>query len=320
MNKLIIIIITLITLAVSGLAIQRTRAKVQNARYTIGILQTASHPALDACKNALIQELKNVLGDEAVAFELYNAQGSIIQAHALAQRLHANKDINLYYAIATPAAQALSTVEKERPIIIAAVTDPQVLGSASLQNICGITDMIDIKAEIEMLKTLVPEAKTVGIIYTSGEANSIAMVQHMHELINAKNMKAIDFAVTSEADIPAVIELACRKTDVLLAPADNTIASAMSLIATIARKCKTPLIASHQEAVPQGALAACGVDYHLCGKRAAEIALELLKGNTVAALPIESPQSTQAIINKTTADILEIAIPEHMQKQIVIID
>lgn len=318
--KKIILVSTLVAITLCGIALKQLTKTNPTAAYTIGILQTASHPALDACKEGFIEELKNKMGD-TVALETYNAQGSVTQAHGIAQQLAANKQIDLYYAIATPAAQAMSALEKERPIVIAAVTDPHALGLVHKEsNVCGITDMIDVEAEIDMLMQLIPQAHTVGLLYTSGETNSIAMVQKMRTILEERGLIAMDFAVSNEADIPAMVELACRKADVLLAPTDNTIASTISVITAITLKYKKPLIVSHNEAVSAGALAACGVDYRTSGKRAGHIAYELLKGKRPHELPIEQPKSKQIVMNKTTLEHLGLTIPSSLHKNILFVD
>src|SRR5262249_48627479 len=153
----------------SFIAIKRFKKSNNTAAYTIGILQTASHPALDAVRDGFIEELKQKLGN-SVAFVIQNAQGTVASAHTIAQQFHANTQYDAFFDIATPAAQALSAVEKEKPIIIAAVTDPYALGLVHpTSNVCGVTDMIDIKAEIDMLTALIPTAQSVGILYTAGE-------------------------------------------------------------------------------------------------------------------------------------------------------
>lgn len=290
------------------------------AAYTIGILQTASHPALDAAREGFVIELQTKLGNK-VEFVIHNAQGSVAQAHAQAQQFHANKQYNGFFAIATPAAQALSVLEKERPIVITAVTDPDALGLIyPLTNVCGVSDMIDVKGEIAMLTQLVPHAKTVGLLYTSGETNSIMAVSQMRKELEVRGLTAVDFAVSNESDMAAVVELACRKTDVILAPTDNTVACAITLISAIALKYKKPLIVSDNMLVSAGVLAARGVDYKESGKQAARIAYKVLvNGRKPYELPIEQAKSDTIYINKQTLIELGLNVPETLQKDVVLL-
>ena len=320
MKKIFLIISTILAFIASFIIIKRIKKPTKTAAYTLGILQTASHPALDAARDGFIEELKNKMGD-TIEFVIHNAQGSVAQAHAIAQQFRANKQFNGFFAIATPAAQAMSALEKEKPIFISAVTDPNALGLIHpTTNVCGIKDMINVKAEIEMMKHLIPHAKTVGLIYTSGETNSVAMIQQMHAELEAQGLTPVNFAIGNECDMQAIVELACRKTDVILAPTDNTVASTISLITAITLKNKKPLIVSDNMLVKFGALAARGVDYKASGQLAAHIAYEVLvKGKKPYELPIKQAHSEQIVINQTTLSELGLTIPEALKNHVILI-
>jgi putative tryptophan/tyrosine transport system substrate-binding protein len=320
MKKIILIIIAILAFVASFIAIKFFKRSSTTATHTIGILQTASHPALDASRDGFIEELTSKLGN-SVAFVIHNAQGSIAQAHAIAQQFHSNKRYNGFFAIATPAAQAMSALEKERPIFIAAVTDPHALGLIHpTTNVCGVKDMIDVKAEVEMLVQLIPNARQVGLIYTSGETNSITLVKQMRQELEARGLTAVDFAISNESDMQAAVELACRKVDVILTPTDNTVASTISLITAITLKNKKPLIVSDNMLVTFGALASRGVDYKASGKRAAQIAYEVIvNGKKPYELPIEQAKSEQIFINKTTLETLGLTIPAPLEKFVVFV-
>jgi putative tryptophan/tyrosine transport system substrate-binding protein len=316
--KKIIIISTLFLALLALIVVKRMTKRKPTAVYTIGILQTASHPALDAARDGFIEELKRLMGDK-IDFVINNAQGSIAHVHSIAQQFHANKQMSGFFAIATPAAQALSSVEKEKPIMIAAVTDPQALGLLHPKtNICGTQDLIDVKAEIDMLVHLVPHAKVVGLLYTSGEVNSLALVKMMRAELEARGLSPIDFAANGESDMPVVVQLACRKSDVILAPTDNTVASSISLIASIAHKAKKPLIVSDNMLVASGALAARGVDYKTSGKEAAHSAYAtLVEGKKPYELPIIQPKSNTIWINRQTLHALGLTVPQALKDHVV---
>lgn len=320
MKKIILMVGMFVGIIASFIVVKYIKKPAAKTTLTIGILQTASHPALDASRDGFMQELKNKIGD-SVEFVIHNAQGSIAQAHALAQQFHANKDYKGFFAIATPAAQAMSALEKERPIFIAAVTDPHALGLVHpITNVCGVKDMINVKAEVEMLTQLLPHAKTVGLIYTSGETNSVALVKQMQQELKAQGLLPVDFAVSNESDMQAMVELACRKVDVLLAPTDNTVASTITLITAVALKHNKPLIVSDNMLVKFGALAARGVDYKASAQQTARIAYTVLvEGKKPFQLPIEQTNSEQIFVNKDTLESLGLAIPEALRKDIVLV-
>ncbi len=314
--KKIMVIIGGIVLFVMSFVIIKQFKKTQHAHgYTIGILQTASHPALDAARDGFIETLKNKMGND-VTFVVQNAQGSVANAHAIAQQFHANKQYNGFFAIATTAAQAMSAIEQQKPIIIAAVTDPQALGLVhATTNVCGIRDMIDVDAEVDMLTQLVPDAKTVGLLYTSGETNSLALVKLMRTALIERGLTPVDFAISNESDMQAMLELACRKVDVILAPTDNTVAATITLIVAITTKYKKPLIVSDNMLVKHGALAARGVDYKASGAQAAQIAYDVLvHGKKPYELPIKQAESKNIVINETTLATLGLTVPAALQK------
>src|SRR3990167_2804433 len=193
----------------------------KKTRWRIGILQTASHPALNAARNGFIETLEKKLHND-VQFIIQNAEGNISHAHTIAQKFHADSSIDGIFTIATPATQAMASIETKKPIFFAAVTDPHALGFIHpTTNICGASDMIDVEKEIDLLVNLVPHAKKVGLIFNTAEVNSIVLINKMKDELQKRNLTPLDFGVTSEADIPAAIEVACRKTDALLAPTDN---------------------------------------------------------------------------------------------------
>jgi putative tryptophan/tyrosine transport system substrate-binding protein len=320
--KKISLIIGLIGLAIGAFFIIDYVQKPSDSQslYTIGILQTASHPALDAVQDGFIKILDEKFGSD-IKYTIQNAQGSITQAHAIAQQFQANKKYTAFFAIGTPAAQALGSLEKTRPVVIAAVTDPEALGLANQAHITGVNDMIDVKEQINMLIALLPQAKNIGIIYTSGEINSEVMAKKMREELASHGISSHDFAISNEADIPAMIELACRKSDALLAPTDNTIASSIHLIATQALSYKKPLIVSDNMLVQFGPLASRGIDYTAHGQQAGAILYELLaEYKRPFDLPIQETQTDKVFINEQTLTMLGLSIPDSLEKSTVLID
>lgn len=321
MKRIISITSVLIICTISWLFFRQTKQPNSAATYNIGILQTASHPALDAVCDGFVTELKNRLG-EKITFVIQNAQGSVGQSHAIAQQFQANRKLNGFFAIATPAAQALGAVAKEKPIFIAAVTDPVALGLITpTTNVCGTKDMIDVKAEVQMITQLIPQAKTIGLLYTSGETNSTTLAKLMRQELTTVGLTPLDFAVSNEADMPAMVDLACRKADVILAPTDNTVAASIALIVSIANKHQKPLIVSDNMLVRFGALAARGVDYHASGKQTADLAYQVLvDGKKPFELPITQAATSQIYLNKKTLQTLGLAIPKTLEQNIILIE
>jgi len=295
----------------------RTKDK---AAYTIGIIQTASHPALDETRKGFVDALQERLGTKVECI-LYNAQGSIATAHMIAQRMHADTTIDGIYAIATPAVQAITSIEQQKPIFIAAITDPSALGiTHHTKNVCGVTDMIDMEKEIEMMLQLVPTIKTVALLYSSAELNSLKQVELLKIELAKQQIQAIEVSVTQESDILPAISLASRKADAIIAPSDNIIASAMELVAALALQHKKPLLTCYNQAVKQGALAARGVDYYQSGQEAGEYAYQVLvQGKKPQDLGIAKPKGGSIYINQKTLKELGLTIPDNLSKEVIII-
>lgn len=304
--------------AVAFFFISRQHHQTPSARFTIGILQTASHPALDAAREGFVTELKNVLGSD-VAFVVRIAQGSVSQAHAIAQRFHADASISAILAIATPAAQAAAAVEKDKPIIITAVTDPHALGIMDPQrNVCGATDMIDVSAEIEALHQLIPHAQTIAILANNAEPNAALLAKMMVKEIETRNLKALPISVQTEADMLPAFASALHNADAIIAPTDNTVACAITTLAAQARAARKPFIVSDNLLVSKGALMARGVDYFESGRQAATCAQEvLMHGKKPHDIPLQSPKKSTIFVNKTVAQELGIIIPPALAHDVV---
>jgi len=321
MKKNIMVIITILLCGIIYVAMQQNNQQQVHAKYTVGILQTASHPALDAVLQGFQVELQKLMGDEEIAFVVQNAQGSVSSAHTIAQQFHGSSKYDLFFTIATPAAQAMHAVEKKRPIMIAAVTDPVALGLVyPKSNICGVTDMIDVPAEVSMLHALVSDAKNIGLLYTVGETNSLILIDIMKKELIKLGLTPVDFAVGSEADMQAMVELACRKVDLLLAPTDNVVASTIPLITTITKKYKKPFIVSDNMLVTAGALASQGVDYKTSGEQAAYGAYQLLTQNkNVYEVGIEQTKSDKIFINEQIMKFLELSVPKEFVNRVELV-
>jgi putative ABC transport system substrate-binding protein len=320
MKKLLTIFALIIGASVTLFVMMKRTPPSDKKQYTIGILQTASHPALDAVRNGFEEELQKLMGN-SVDIIFQNAQGSVTDAHTIAQRFKANKKINGLFAIATPAAQALGAVEKERPLVLAAVTNPESLGLIHpTTNVTGVRDMIDIPATVAMIQSLFPQAKRVGILYTTGEVNATLQADIMRKELLEHGLQPIDFAIASEADVPTVVQMATRKSDVLLAPTDHTVASTITIIASLALKAKTPLIVSDNMLVPLGALAARGVDYKDNGRQAAHSMYKLLTTDTKPYnLPIAQSDTQKIHMNEHVANTLGLSIDDQLKQDIVFV-
>ena len=318
MNNLKIIfgILIFVTICFFGLKHLSTNKKTET-KFNIGILQFASHPALDQGRDGFIEKLKKELGKE-VNFIIQNAQGCMQSALSAAQSFHLNKKIDAIHAIGTSAAQIASKVEKEKPIFFSIVTDPVAAGLIHPgTNCCGSSDKIDIKGLVETLKLLVPNAKNIALIFNPAEINSIKSVEEIKKELRNLNLNPLEFGINDESEVAFVTNLACRKADAIITPTDNIVAVTIKVISNIALKNKIPLIVSDNLLVKHGPLGSRGIDFREIGKKAAKQAIEvLIKGKKPEEMPIAFSSKNTMSINKKTLSELKIEIPENLKQDI----
>jgi len=302
--------------------LKRLKKGEHKRAFTCGIIQTASHPALDAVREGFMDAIREKKGD-TVDFIVRNGQGSISTIHTIAQQFHAKQDADILFAIATPAAQAMISVEKEIPIIMAAVTVTHELAdNFSAPNVCGVNDMIDVRKEIQAMKGLLSKSvQTVGILFCSAEVNSVAMSKIMVAELERAGYVPQLIAVASEIDMEPAVASAVRKVDALLCPTDNVVANSIALIANIAAKVQKPLIVSDNLLVQYGALMARGVDYYESGKQAGNIAVQIIeKKKKPQHIGIVTADTTEIYVNKQVLDTLGLTISDAIAQDVVLVE
>ncbi len=281
--------------------------------YKIGILQLTQHAALDNANAGFIA----ALDDSGISYTVdqQNASGDQPTCQTIADKL-VNDGNDLIYAIATPAAQAVAGMTKDIPIVLSAVTDPAESGlvadnNAPGGNVTGTSDLTPVAEQIDLLKQLIPDAKTVGILYCSAESNSAIQAEMAREACEENGLEAIDFTVSSTNEIQTVVESMVGKVDAIYAPTDNTIANGMATVAMIANDNGLPTICGESGMVDAGGLATYGIDYYQLGYMAGEMAVDILvNGTSPADIPIGylSADKCELAVNEETAAKLGIDV------------
>jgi len=288
--------------------------------FKIGISQIVDHPALDASREGFIAALEEngFKQGENVDIEFQNAHGDIATAQTIASSFVANKK-DMILAIATPTAQAAYNKTKDIPILITAVTDPMDAGlvkswEKSGTNVTGTSDMTPIKKQLELLKQLIPSAKKVGILFNTSESNSEIQIKKIKELAPDFSLEIVTVGVTNVNEIPQAMQELLNNVDVIYVPTDNLVASGMPLIFNESMKRKIPIIGSESAHVEAGALATEGIDYYKLGFQTGLMAIDVIKGESPKNMSIDTLKDTQLIINKDTAEKLQISISEELKK------
>jgi len=288
-----------------------TSADVKN----IGVVQLVQHDALDASNKGFVDGLKEKGYEDGknIKIEQQNAQGEQANAQTICKQfVDAKKD--LIFAIATPAAQAAYNSTKDIPIIFTAVTDPVKAEIAkdwksSGTNVTGTSDKVPVDKQIELLKKLIPNAKTVGVIYSTSETNSVIQVDELKAAAAKQGLAVKEIGVTTVNEINQNLTSALGQIDVLYTPTDNTVASGYALVGKLCLEKNIPIIGAEEAVVTKGGLASIGIDYYKLGKEAGLKAAEVLAGKKPSDVEITTLSEMSFTINTDVAKKLNITIP-----------
>lgn len=279
--------------------------------YKIGVIQLVEHAALDASNEGFVA----ALNDSGISYEIdqQNAQNDQSACQTIAEKL-VNDGNDLILAIATPAAQAVAGATEDIPILVTAVTDPADAGLVDSnevpgKNVSGTSDLTPVKEQIELLTQLLPEAKSVGILYCSAESNSVFQAEMAEAACAEAGLNSEVFTVSSSNEIQQVVESMVGKVDVIYTPTDNTIAAGMATVAMVANDNGIPTICGEEGMVDAGGLATYGIDYYQIGYMAGQQAVDILvNGADISQMPIGYLSADQCALktNQETADALGI--------------
>lgn len=299
--KLVMMFLTLLIVLPKGAVSAQETIK-------IGVLQTVEHEALNAVLKGFTETLEtSSLGDN-IKIEVQNASGDMANLQSMSEKLARENDI--LFAIATPAAQALATVENKKPIFIAAVTDPVEAGLAdSLEqpgrNVTGTSDMAPIKEQVELLTRNFPEAKNIGIIYNSSEVNSVVLSELAKKELEENDLSVEIGTVTSTNDIAQVMGALVEKVDAMFMVTDNTIDSSITLVGDIAKQAGIPTIGSSDSVVKANGLATLSNSYEDYGVQTAEMVIRMIEeALNPSEMSIELGKKLELVVNEAFAEAI----------------
>ena len=295
---------------------ETTKTEESQGKVKIGLVKFIDHVSLDAAKEGFLEELK----DNGIDYELVDlsANGDISLIPTLANQLQ-SENVDLIYAIATPSAQAVKNVIKDKPIVFSAVTDPVGAGLVkSLEkpdaNVTGVSDYIDPEIQVDDFLKLYPDTKTFGVIYSTSEQNSQVQVEELEKVLDKKGIKLEKVGVNNVNDIPQAIASLSTKIDALFALTDNLVANAGPIVAADLLKENIPSLSAEEGQVKKGLLMSKGVNYEEQGKQAARLAIKIINGQEVKDLPVEYNEVNQQLVNEKTAKALGVDLNSEVLK------
>lgn len=286
----------------------------------IGICQLVQHESLDQATEGFIDGLEEAgyVDGENIKIDFQNASGEPTNAQQICELFESN-GVDLVLANATPAAQSAVNVfqDTDVPVLFTSVTDAVSNGivdsnEAPGKNVTGTLDMPVIKDQIQIIKDILPEAKTLAILYTSSEANSKIQADEAEAAAKALGMDVIIQTATSTNDYQQVIESVADKADAVYIPSDNGFASAMATVNQTAVANKLPVFCAVEAMIKEGGIATYAIDYYELGKQTAAQAVRILKGESASEIPVETQKEFALVINETFAKEVGVEIPQEI--------
>lgn len=279
----------------------------------VGVLQVVQHPSLDKAYEGFKKGLKEegYVEGKNLKIDYQNAQNSQDNLKSMSEKL-VNEKSDLILGIATPAAQSVANATQDIPTVVTAVTD---LKAAKLvnsdakpgRNVTGTTDMVSIDKQIKLLLSIVPKAKTIGVMYNAGEANSKIQADLAIKALKKAGVKVLVKTANTTNDVQQVTETLAGKVQGIYVPTDNTFASASSIIGKVVKEKKIPLVAGSTDQVKTGGLASIGIDYEKLGEQTGKMAAKILAGKAKPAnMPVEKANELKLVVNHKMAKALGI--------------
>ena len=321
-RKLLAPLLVVGILLTSLISLHQLKADKKKDVFRIGISQFITHQSLDATREGFVDELakQGYVEGENIEIDLQNAQGEQRNLKTISQQLAESSDVVL--AIATPSAQSLANTTQTTPVIFSAVTDPV---SAKLVdsrehpggNVTGTSDQSSdaISTQINLIKKVLPKAKTIGILYTQSEPNSVVQKDEAKRLLEEKGFTVVEKTILDSNNVKAAAESLMAEVDMVFVPTDNIISSTMETVKQVSIKHKVPVFGGSTEMIAVGGLYNYGTNYEELGRQTARMLIRVLKGEKPENIAVELPEKLELHTNQEMADALGIDISKLESKE-----
>lgn len=287
--------------------------------YKIGVIQYAPHPSLDNCYKGFQAGLEaaGLTAGKDFTIDFQNAQGDASNSDLIAKNM-VSKQYDLIMGIATPSAMSAFSAAKSTqiPVVFTAVSDPVAAGIVkSLEkpqtNCTGSSDVLPLEQQIKMIRAFLPNAKKIGILYTTSEPNSVSQLKQFKEIAPKYNFEVADVGVTNASEVAAGAQtLVSKGVDCINNFTDNNVVNNLTTVLNAANSKKIPVFGSEEEQVKNGCLASQGIDYVALGKQTGTMAAKILKGESKASeTPVYVVKDYAPVYNKAVMDTLGITLP-----------
>lgn len=287
----------------------------------IGIVQIVDHPSLNTIRDNIVSQLEEegFVDGENCTIDIQDAQNEQSNLKTICQKF-SNESYDIIIPISTPAAQAAAGETSEIPIVFSAVTDPIEAGLISNpvnpdKNVTGVSDAVSAEKILDTALEITPNIGTLGILYTSSEANSQSVVDEMKYFCEQQRIKVEEVSITASNEIQQAVTDLIGNCDALFTPIDNTVAASMPTVVDAANKAKMPYYVGADSMVADGALATDGVNYSELGVETGKMAAKVLNGTKIAELPVLTMEETTYYYNPDTAKTIGVKIPDIIKEK-----
>ncbi len=283
---------------------------------TVAVTAIVEHPALDAVRDGVRDELKAAGYEEGknLRFEYESAQGNPGTAAQIARQF-VGENPDVIVPISTPSAQAVVTATQDIPVVFTAVTDPlsaKLIDDANKPggNVTGMSDMSPIEQHLALIKEITPKARRIGVPYNPGEANAVTLLQRLELLAPMQDLVIVEAPASKSSDVLAAAQSLVGSVDVIYVPTDNTIVSALEAVIKVGIDNQIPVYAGDTDSVARGAIAALGFNYYDVGRQTGRIVVRILKGENPGDIAIQGVEKTELYVNPGAAEKMGITIPD----------
>lgn len=309
-KKIIAVVLSVLTVCLAFASCSNTAS---SGKIKVGVIQYASHPSLDNCYKGVEQGLKESGLDIEIDFK--NANNDSASADAIAKNM-ITSGCDMIIGIATPAVVSAYSAAAGNgvPVIFCSVSDPvaaKIVNSLEAPggNCTGTTDILDFDSQVKLIKAYQPDAKKVGVLYTTSEANSVSQLKAFEQAAAKVGLEVVGQGVQTAADIPQAAATLAGKVDCINNMTDNNVVTNLSVVIEKANDAKIPVYGSEIEQVKMGCIASYSIDYVELGKVTANMAAEVLNGKSAAEMPVQKFSKGTYVANKEVMDKFGIKTP-----------
>lgn len=282
----------------------------------IGIIQYVSHPSLDNCYQGIINALEKSDLDYTADRQIGSDAAPDADCASYAKTMVA-QNYDVIFAIATPAATAAyaATEGTEIPVVFCAVSDPVaaklVESNDAPGGLCsGTSDVLDLDAQVDLIQAMQPDVKSIGILYTTSEPNSITQLGLLKEICKKRDIKVEATGIQNDADIPAAATALASKVDCINNFTDNKVVNNLSVVLDAANEAGIPVYGSEEEQVKNGCLASVSIDYIALGEVTGQMGIDVLGGADISAMAVKTISDATPVVNTDTLSALKMEMPE----------